>query len=37
MDNYRALVVRYERNAEYYLNYCQLSAALMCLKRLISG
>lgn len=33
MDNFRALVVRYEREAEHYLSYCALAALLMCLKR----
>ncbi len=35
MDNYRALVVRYERKAAHYLNYCTLAAILFCLKRLL--
>ena len=33
MDNFRALVVRYEREAEHYFSYCALAALLMCLKR----
>ena len=34
MDNFRALVVRYERKAAHYLSYCTLAAILFCLKRL---
>ena len=36
MDTYRALVVRYERTANHYLGYCQLSATLICLNRLFA-
>lgn len=35
MDNYRVLVVRYERKAAHYLAYCTLAAILFCLKRLV--
>lgn len=35
MDNFRALVVRYERKAAHYLSYCTLAAILFCLKRLL--
>ena len=35
MDNYRALVVRYERKAAHYLSYCTLAAILFCFKRLL--
>lgn len=35
MDNFRALVVRYERKAAHYLSYCTLAANLFCLKRLL--
>lgn len=35
MDNYRVLVVRYERTASHYLGYCQILDFLMCLRRLI--
>lgn len=34
MDNYRVLVVRYERTASHCLSYCQMSGFLMCLRRL---
>ena len=36
LDNYRALVVRYERKAAHYLSYCVLAAILMSLKRLLA-
>ena len=36
MDNFRVLVVRYERKAAHYLGYCTLAAILFCLKRLLS-
>ena len=36
MDNYRGLVVRYERKAAHYLNYCTLAAILFCLRRLLA-
>lgn len=36
MDNYRALVVRYERKAAHYLSYCILAAVLFCLRRLMA-
>jgi transposase len=36
MDNFRGLVVRYERKAEHYLSYCTLAAILFCLKRLLA-
>lgn len=36
MDNFRALVVRYERKAAHYLSYCTLAAILFCLKRLLN-
>lgn len=36
MDNFRILVVRYERKADHYLAYCKLAAILMCLNRLLS-
>lgn len=35
MDNYRVLVVRYERKAAHYLAYCTLAAILFCLKHLV--
>lgn len=35
MDNFRVLVVRYERKAAHYLGYCTLAAILFCLKRLL--
>jgi transposase len=35
MDNFRALVVRYERKTAHYLGYCTLAAILFCLKRLL--
>ena len=35
MDNFRGLVVRYERKASHYLAYCILAAILFCLKRLL--
>lgn len=35
MDNFRGLVVRYERKASRYLAYCTLAAILFCLKRLV--
>lgn len=35
MDDYRALVVRYERKAAHYLAYCILVAILFCVKRLV--
>ena len=35
MDNFRGLVVRYERKAAHYLSYCTLAAILFCLKRLL--
>ncbi len=35
MDNFRGLVVRYERKASHYLAYCTLAAILFCLKRLL--
>lgn len=35
LDNFRALVVRYERKAAHYLSYCTLAAILFCLKRLL--
>ena len=34
MDNFRGLVVRYERKAIHYPSYCILAAILFCLKRL---
>ena len=36
MDNYRGLVVRYERKAAHYLSYCMLAAILFCLRRLLA-
>lgn len=36
MDNYRGLVVRYERKAAHYLSYCTLAAILFCLRRLLA-
>ena len=35
LDNFRGLVVRYERKAAHYLSYCILAAILFCLKRLV--
>ena len=35
LDNFRALVVRYERKAAHYLSYCTLAAILFCLRRLL--
>lgn len=35
LDNYRGLVVRYERNALHYLAYCTLAAILLCFRRLL--
>ncbi len=35
-DNYRALVVRYDRKAAHYRAYVVLSAILLCLKRLLT-
>jgi transposase len=35
MDNFRVLVLRYERKAAHYLGYCSLAAILFCLKRLL--
>lgn len=35
MDNFRGLVVRYERKAAHYLSYCILAAILFCLRRLL--
>lgn len=35
-DNYRALVVRYDRKAAHYRAYVVLSAILTCLKRLLA-
>lgn len=36
MDNFRDLVVRYERKAAHYLSYCTLAAILFCLRRLLN-
>ena len=36
MDNFRGLVVRYERKAAHYLFYCTLAAILFCLRRLLA-
>lgn len=36
MDNFRGLVVRYERKAAHYFSYCTLAAILFCLKRLLT-
>lgn len=35
MDNFRALVVRYDHKAAHYLAYCMLAAILFCLKSLV--
>ena len=35
MDNFRGLVVRYERKAEHYLAYATVSAILICLRVLL--
>ena len=35
LDNFRALVVRYERKPAHYLSYCTLAAILFCLRRLL--
>jgi transposase len=35
MDNYRVLVVRYERKAAHYLAYCTLAAILFSIRRLV--
>jgi IS5 family transposase len=36
MDNFRGLVVRYERKAEHYLAYATVSAILICLRVLLT-